>query len=450
MTCKGSIATDKMGTPDAKQTTKAPTDALRNHPLTINMSGNMQDLPKTEAEVARLHGDFNDLFDFDKWEERELESGSEERPTELESQRSVDTDNQHPGSEERLNEFEDQQNADTYNQHPGSEEKLNKPEDQRNVDSDTQHQPDKGWDITQIRVEDAARALTFTPTTVPSNMQPLYAHHLGAPSDASAGQPLFAPAAPNIAPNSNNTQNQDAPPATVPAVQQLAEKVSTATHVTAIPLIYLSLKHGRPPQALIWPANVEIGLVEICTFCPAWFKIPEAAARAIRNEWTAATLGKAQLHALGTLDDKAWKRAISKIQKEITVGCRTIDGTPPAEARKQPRSSLDFRVNHDPQSDLTTNAWQFLADYGQGKRVKKGHLPLSLIYQDVLNWPVGNDRLLMTQCLEFARNNELLGLDSSHWDWIIQSRGLTAPLAPVGVNRDRDALERLNANVPDP
>lgn len=91
-----------------------------------------------------------------------------------------------------------------------------------------------------------------------------------------------------------------------------------------------------------------------------------------------------------------------------------------------------------------------MAEYEPGTPVQTGHMPLSLIYGNIVNWPVGNDRLLMTQCLEFVRNNEHLNLDTSHWDWIIRSQGLTAPPAPVGRNRDAEAYQNLNASVADP
>jgi hypothetical protein len=130
------------------------------------------------------------------------------------------------------------------------------------------------------------------------------------------------------------------------------------------------------------------------------------------------------------------------------LGCKLIDGIP---AGKQYRhNSPDFRERHGPQDDLTATAWQFKAEYEPGTPVQTGHMPLVSLYRDVVNWPVGNDRLLMTQCLEFSRNNEHLRLDTSHWDWIIQSQGLTAPSAPVGVNRDVEAYQNLNASIADP
>lgn len=124
-----------------------------------------------------------------------------------------------------------------------------------------------------------------------------------------------------------------------------------------------------------------------------------------------------------------------------------IDGVSTED--KVRHNSQEFRERHGPQDDLTAGAWQFKAEYEPGVPVQTGHMPLSAVYGDVVNWPVGNDRLLMTQCLEFARNNEHLDLDTSHWDWIIRSQGFTAPQAPVGLNLDVDAYQRLN-DVADP
>jgi hypothetical protein len=204
---------------------------------------------------------------------------------------------------------------------------------------------------------------------------------------------------------------------------------------------------GRPSQGLIWPANVEIGIVEICTFCPNWLNLPVPVARAIRNGWTREALAKAQLHALGALGWDEWMRAIARIQKQISSGCKMMDGVSNDKYR---HNSQDFRQRHGLQNDLTASAWQFKAEYEPSVPVQTGHMPLSSLYGGVVNWPVGGDRLLMTQCLEFARSNEHLGLDTSHWAWIIQSQGLTAPPAPVGLNRDVDAYQRLNASVADP
>ncbi|KAM0712239.1 hypothetical protein Q7P37_011333 [Cladosporium fusiforme] len=41
--------------------------------------------------------------------------------------------------------------------------------------------------------------------------------------------------------------------------------------------------HDRPPTNVQWPMDIDISIIEICTFCPDWFLNPEAIARAVRN-----------------------------------------------------------------------------------------------------------------------------------------------------------------------
>jgi len=176
--------------------------------------------------------------------------------------------------------------------------------------------------------------------------------------------------------------------------------------------------------------------------------IPELVARAVRNGWTREALSKAQLHAIGALDEYEWQKTNGRIQKHISAGCKLINGVPSEDRSRH--NSQDFRVRHGPQNNLTASAWRFKVEYEPGKPVQPGHMLLSDVYDGVVNWPAGNDRLLMTQCLEFARNNEHLVLDTSHWDWIIRSQGLTAPPAAANVNRDVNAFQRLNASVADP
>jgi len=283
------------------------------------------------------------------------------------------------------------------------------------------------------------------------------AHQMSALSGTSTRQHLLAPAGSNNTPVNNARQSQDAPPPSGPqqtyiptagAAPQLPQPVSAVPPAGANPQRYLALHYGRPSQGLVWPANIEISLVEICAFCPNWFMIPELVARAIRNGWTREALSKAELHAVGSLDWDSWQTATGRIQKHISAGCKLIDGVSSEDRSRH--NSKDFRVRHGPQNDLTAGAWRFKAQYEPGKPVQPGHMPLSHVYEGVVNWPVGNDRLLMTQCLEFAKANEHLNLDTSHWDWIIRSQGLTAPPAPAGLSRDVDAFQRLNANVDDP
>lgn len=211
---------------------------------------------------------------------------------------------------------------------------------------------------------------------------------------------------------------------------------------------YLNPNLGGPRRTVQWPENIDISLVEICTFCPQWLQNPEVVGRAIRNGWPREALAKAQLLVEDPATRDTLDRRSSRLQKQISTGCKLLDGEPDATRF----NSDDFRARHGMQFDLTANAWRFKHSYDPERNAYEwlGDMPLSAFYTNVFNWPTGNDRLLMTQCLEFARANPGRQLDTSHWDWIITSQNLTAPPPPAnGLHRDVDALQRL-ALIPNP
>jgi hypothetical protein len=200
---------------------------------------------------------------------------------------------------------------------------------------------------------------------------------------------------------------------------------------------------GKPPRRTQWPTGIEISIVEICTFCPDWLQNPEVIARGIRNGWSREALAKVQVRAEGLNTYKQFETRHGRIQKQISKGGKLIDGQPESDRF----NSQSFRDRHGPQDDLTADNWLFSHSYDDNRSPEwLGDMPLSaLYYNNVVTWPTGNDRLLMTQCLEFARDNPGRQLDTSHWDWIISSQNLTAPPAlPNGQNRDVEALRRIN------
>lgn len=241
--------------------------------------------------------------------------------------------------------------------------------------------------------------------------------------------------------------------APTPAPQATAHSIALPPNTG--PHRYLRPHHERPPDNVQWPMNIEISMIEICTFCPDWLLNPEVIARAIRNGWNREAIAKAQLYATDELTHDNWLRQNGRIQKQISFGGKLFDNVSIASINDGGRrfDSEYFRNRHGQQLDLTANAWR-LKDTYQNARVASesiGHMPLSALYNRVINWPSGEDRMLMTQCLEFARNNQQLNLDTSHWDWIIQSQNFAAPAAMrTGVNRDDEALRRLHENVDDP
>ena len=211
---------------------------------------------------------------------------------------------------------------------------------------------------------------------------------------------------------------------------------------------YLASHMGTPSRNVQWPEDIEISLVEIATFCPNWFMNPEVVGRAIRNGWSREDIAKAQLLAEDPTSRGKFHTRTDRVQKQISVGGKLLDGQPNA-----PRFNRDdFRTRLGTQYDLTANAWFFRHAYDPAGHAQEhlGDMPLSAFYAHVQTWPTGSDRLLMTQCLEFARQNPGRQLDSSHWTWIITSQGLASP-PPLanGQHRDADALQRLR-QLPDP
>jgi hypothetical protein len=179
-----------------------------------------------------------------------------------------------------------------------NEQEANALQDQRNIDTYDayRYQPGYDEDMTALRVNPAAQIPSYDPRTnmvassqsmAPLGMQHPYEH-------------FFATVAPNETLLSNAPEMQGASPSG--GLQQTNLPAAYAAHQSpqtgsvrpppgAHHLDYLDMHRGhRPSQGLIWPANVDIGLVEICTFCPNWFMLPEPVARAIRNGWTREAL----------------------------------------------------------------------------------------------------------------------------------------------------------------
>lgn len=290
-----------------------------------------------------------------------------------------------------------------------------------------------------------------------------YPHHIYASTELSPFLSLPSSSEPPSAPISSGAPVAPQCGIYLPGALALAAP-TPAPQATAHPIApppntgphkYLKAHHERPPDNVQWPMNIEISMIEICTFCPDWLLNPEVIARAIRNGWNREAIAKAQLYATDELTHENWLRQNGRIQKQISFGGKMFDNVSIASINDGGRrfDSEYFRNRHGEQLDLTANAWRLRDTYQNARVVNEstGHMPLSALYNCVVNWPAGEDRMLMTQCLEFARNNPQLNLDTSHWDWIVQSQNFAAPAAaPAGVNRDDEALKRLHENVDDP
>ena len=210
---------------------------------------------------------------------------------------------------------------------------------------------------------------------------------------------------------------------------------------------YGQLLDGKPAVNVQPPNNINIGVLEICTFFPNWFQIPEVIVRAIRNGWTRRGIAKAQLHADNQLRRAHLKTAENRIQKQMSEGGNLWSGY-----KKGEPWNLKEVADLGQEDDLTANGWQLRCEHDPDQKFMSfEHITLADIRNQVprARWPTGQDRLLLTQCLEFAEANPHLDLDTSHYDWIIRSQNL-ADDPNLDGQHDADALDRLNDQVDDP
>lgn len=218
---------------------------------------------------------------------------------------------------------------------------------------------------------------------------------------------------------------------------------------------------GVPHSNAIPPLDIQITILEIMVFFPAWMTIPDVAVRARRNGLGRKQLAKAELHGRNTVITKdTLKRAEDRIQKNISQGGNMFLGRP---ADGPWDSSLLEPLGR--QNDLTANEWELRGSYTGNNRTTWGHVLLLPIAQSIPDghWPKGLDRGLLTMCLEFVLkdikpvNQGGSGFDrrfdTSHWHLIINSQNWTVPPDRPLLNgevADPQAMHRANARVPDP
>jgi hypothetical protein len=193
------------------------------------------------------------------------------------------------------------------------------------------------------------------------------------------------------------------------------------------------------------PHNIDIGMLEICTFFPNWLLLPEVAMRAQMNGWTRKDIVEAQLNATDNLRNTSKDgvvKAGNRLQKQYSHG-----GMAMFEFEGNWSGSIPEKCGYTGNQDLTANKWHFKSQWeGSNKDNQFKHISLELVYTRVQNWPQGADRLILTKCLEFAFANQHLDLDTSHFGWILHVLGLASG-AHLNADHDRAALKRFRAGV---
>ncbi|KAK1089480.1 hypothetical protein LTR33_000041 [Friedmanniomyces endolithicus] len=200
---------------------------------------------------------------------------------------------------------------------------------------------------------------------------------------------------------------------------------------------------GRPSANVRLPQNVEISMVELATWFPSSFVVPTPILRAVRNGFTREDLAEMQLRPVNRFDEGEMVTAINRIQQLISKAGKLED---PSKSGRWHTAAYVRRAGR--QHDMTTNGWKQKREY-DGKDAQWTDMTLVEIAHSVprQNWPTGDDRLLVTACIEYAVANPGLELSTLEWSEIIQSQfgSFVLPAAPTVANSNRDtaAHDRL-------
>ncbi|KAK0803989.1 hypothetical protein LTR75_007780 [Friedmanniomyces endolithicus] len=279
----------------------------------------------------------------------------------------------------------------------------------------------------QVAVAPGTAASTNpTSATAPQQIAvaPIAATHLVVPAPTSAYQ-LIVRAPPN--PNRFASQYlrphlSSHPP---PPAQGL---FAVSTNVTNVINNGAQLVGKVPHEAQPPPGSV-MTMPEIMIFAPNWLRCPELALRAIRNGHETADLVDMFFAPNGPPNAVEKRMAASRIRKQLSDGARLLVRPGPGLTFGGQTTCDTQKAKQDlgPQLDLTADAWELRAAHITGTRLKTDfvHVKLSAFYGTLhINaFPTGSAEGVLTKCLRFARNNPNLDLDTSHFDWVIQTQG---------------------------
>lgn len=195
----------------------------------------------------------------------------------------------------------------------------------------------------------------------------------------------------------------------------------------------------RPPANVQPPLNIELGMVEICTFMPDWLMIPEVMSRMMQNRADASILGKIELKAINQLTAVNLAKRCDILNKQMSIYGKALFRVPQGQ-----EWDIAYAQSAGPQNDLTANTWRNPTDqpFGAWK--------LDEIFSKVPreNWPKGDDLGLFTQCLEYAAMFPRKELWSAHVAGLVKVLQLQPPAAPATGNRDQLVVSRFS--IPDP
>lgn len=177
--------------------------------------------------------------------------------------------------------------------------------------------------------------------------------------------------------------------------------------------------------------NCAIGIVEFLSFFPVHTQWPEAGLRPYRNEWRHTDVAKVQLHARGTLTKDAYRKRVDALKHQILTNGRAVfnDGT--------------FTPTTHPHLMTAVTTYD-ASNYSSGENISRILYDASLvdIAEGVVNWPTGEDRGIVTQCIEYAFQNDLDQYTTADIPRIAQQMGFAAPGEASRADWDKRALRR--------
>lgn len=191
------------------------------------------------------------------------------------------------------------------------------------------------------------------------------------------------------------------------------------------------------------PLDVDITMVELCTYFPNHFQHPDVAERAVVNNWDRKILAKVQLHARGVLTSVEMHRSEGRMQKQFSIGTQELENIEVGTSWNKTETAR--RIG--PTKKHTANHWESRASY-QGGAASWGHIRMDSIGQNVTNHPQGLDAGPVTRCINFALLNPQLPLTTHHWHVVMRHLGITN--TTLSADHDTQALARAMANIADP
>ena len=181
----------------------------------------------------------------------------------------------------------------------------------------------------------------------------------------------------------------------------------------------------------------QIGAVELLTFFPNHTQWPEAGLRLYRNGWAGLEIAKVQLHARGRLNKKSCDKRDSALKHQVLT-----NGAAFFNADKFQRASHAHLMTAVTTYDASAYAPRASVAW------KLTTTTLVDIARGVAIWPTGQDRGIVTQAIEYARQNGLNQLTTADIPGLAQQLGFAAPSEASGAQWDQRARERAVPATP--